>query len=82
LKGVDIGLDQGIGGVQEFVGGVGDYQLTGFHKRDSAAEEQSLAQVMGYEDHRFPQTLLQGLELTLQLGASDGVKCAKWFVHQ
>ena len=62
FESIYVGGDHGVGGIQEFVGSECDYQLAGLHERDTSAEQQGLAQVMGDEDHRFSQALLQGQE--------------------
>ena len=68
--------------MQKFVGRERDNQLARFHQRDSGAEQQSFAQIVGDEDYRFAQALLQGQKFALQFGASDGIERAERLVHQ
>src|SRR4051812_39468538 len=53
-----------------------------FHECDTIAQQQSLAQIVGYEDRRFLQALLQSAKFFLNLGTSDWIECAEWFIEE
>src|SRR3954471_9421162 len=53
-----------------------------FHKRDTIAQQQSLPQIVRYEDRSFLQALLQSAELFLNLGTRDWIERAEWFIEE
>jgi hypothetical protein len=53
-----------------------------FEQDDARSKEQSFAKIVGDEDDCFTEAASEGAELTLKLGARNGIKRAKGFVHQ
>lgn len=61
--------------------GEGD-KAAGFKKSDARSKKQSFAEVVSDEDDGFAEAAGEGKEFTLELGASDGIECAKGLIHE
>ena len=57
-------------------------QSASFHQRDTRAEKECLAQIVGHEYDGLPQAILESEKFSLQFNAGDGVERAERLVHQ
>jgi hypothetical protein len=51
-------------------------------QHDAGSEEQSFTQIMRNKNDCFAQTVREGAEFALELGAGDGIECAEGLVHE
>ena len=56
--------------------------MPAFHQCNPCPKPQSLAQVVGHEDHGFLEPLLQLQKFTLQFVARKRVECAEGLIHK
>src|SRR6185503_19386678 len=45
-------------------------------------EREGLAHIVGHDDHRLPETVLNASELVVEIGARHGIEGAERLVHQ
>src|SRR5580692_4491813 len=55
--------------------------MTFFHQHNAIRKKQSLAQIVGHEDHGFPHPLLQRAKFFLHLRSSDRIERAERLIE-
>ena len=82
MKGVDVGLDRGICGLEKLVRGeVGD-EAAFVHQHDAVGEIEGFVEVVGDQEDGFSHAREESLEHVLHFGAGEGIEGSKGLVHE